>query len=454
VSFLRTEREKNQHKHEKITIGNNKNENPIGIIIIYYNTLFIVVSVLSPTKRWLSRFALSEAAGFANCPCERLTFFSTSQKHTFRNKRGEKSNCLTLLAPAMNDADAATQQRENTDDLESLPAAPRSAPSSIFHDLSTSFDADEDPSRLRFAMDFSMFRVAKQLRLLGYDVVCDARLPHHLLLPLAAQQHRLIVSGSRTLAPQVQRHNKDLRRLQLLQESNKRVGNASHAKTKKVVVAYNSDGESEYESSSSDEDDNEQPVELLQVNATDPHDKTLHTIMAAKNLVWDPSKIFTRCVTCNRLIKAIARNVAEPRVHPTVFRVYRNFYQCPICEKVFWGVDNGVIVNFKALRTIEYLKRYAPSISASVSSTSPSSSPVVLGRQFPTFRRHFLSYPRTVKCLIFDYLDEEGLASVAGAFPMLSELVNIVRNGDSRRFVPEWKMKDRNDRRTFPASGS
>ncbi|CUG87085.1 Hypothetical protein, putative [Bodo saltans] len=359
----------------------------------------------------------------------------------------------------------AVEQKSESSLLASSSGSPRNAPSSILHELDTSCDPDEDLHRLRFVMDFSMFRVAKQLRLLGYDVVCDARLPHHLLLPLAAQQKRLIVSGSRTLPPQVQRHNKDLLRQQLFRETSAAAttggaaGKSSGGLRKlRVVIGYNSDGESEYENSSSDDDiDDEQPVELLQVNATDAHDKTLHTIMHAKSLVWDPTKIFTRCVTCNRLIKAIDRKIAEPRVHPTVFRVYRNFYQCPICEKVFWGVDNGVIVNFKALRTIEYLKRYAPPVSATtpLSSTSPaSSSPVVLGRQFPTFRRHFLSYPRAVKCLIFDFLDAEGLDAAAAAFPMLAELVNIVRNGDSRRFVPEWKMKDRSDRRAFPQSNS
>ncbi len=120
---------------------------------------------------------------------------------------------------------------------------------------------------MRFAMDFSMFRVAKQLRLLGYDVVCDARLPHHFLLPLAAQQKRVIVSGSRTMLPQVQRYNKEV--LKALKFR------ADGAKKPRKVVGYNSDGESEYESCSSDDDDEEQPVEVVQICATDPHDKTL-----------------------------------------------------------------------------------------------------------------------------------------------------------------------------------
>lgn len=322
----------------------------------------------------------------------------------------------------------------------------QSSPESIIQQLSTSCDADEDPRRMRFAMDFSMFRVAKQLRLLGYDVVCDARLPHHLLLPLAAQQKRVIVSGSRTMLPQVQRYNKEVVKAMRYRSEG--------AKRPRRVIGYNSDGESEYESSSSD-DDGEQPVEVLQICATDAHDKTLNAIMKVKDLVWDPSKIFTRCVTCNRLIKAIDRAIAEPLVHPTVFHVYRSFYQCPVCLKVFWGVDNGVIVNFKALRTIEHLKRYARPVhsieeEATTEGGSAAAPPVVLGAQYPTFKRHFLSYPRAVKCLIFDFLNEEGLQAVSGAFPMLAELVNIVRRGDSRRFVPEWKMKDRHGRKQFP----
>lgn len=285
--------------------------------------------------------------------------------------------------------------------------------------LDTAYDLEEDLSAPRFVMDFSMFRVAKQLRLLGYDVICDKRLRGAQILEVAVQQRRILVSGSKVLGPQAQRYNRETQK-----ELDRRRQGISK---KRVVVAYNSDGESEYETSSEENDSS--MVRVVEVRATDPHEKTLKQILETLSLKWNPRRIFSRCVTCNRLIKPIDRLEVEALVHPTVFRVYKTFYRCPECHRVFWGVDNGIIVNFKAMRTIEHLRRFgAPS------SESPCSQ----------LRRHFLSYPRAVKCLIFDFLTPEELNAFEMAFPMLSELVGIVRRGESRRFVPQWRMAEKN----------
>mmetsp|Transcript_76049 Transcript_76049/g.88428 ORF Transcript_76049/g.88428 Transcript_76049/m.88428 type:complete len:421 (-) Transcript_76049:104-1366(-) len=372
---------------------------------------------------------------------------------------------------------------------------------SVLASLDTCDDPDEDPSLPRFVMDFSMFRVAKQLRLLGYDVVCDQRLRCEQLITVATQQHRVLVSGSRFLAPQADRYNRMLQR-------DKQRRRAGVPKVRKVV-GYNSDGESEYESSSSNESDDEPPLKVIQVKATDPHDVTLRHVMQEMKLEWSDDRIFSRCVTCNRLIKPVEKSSVSGLVHPTVFRVYRHFYQCSVCKKVYWGVDNGVIVNYKAMRTIEYLKRYCRGGDASfgvdgstlramytgcpqeegntmsrhesdesmltgesdvcgmvVERGVPSSSaPTQRGSSSTCFstvsslrhggrrmHRHFMSYPRSVKCTILDFLPPEDLKHFEEAFPMLGELIAIVRSGAPRKFVPEWRMKDRTIRHSSDSS--
>ena len=290
--------------------------------------------------------------------------------------------------------------------------------------LDTTNDPEEDRTLPRFVMDFSLFRVAKHLRLLGYDTICDPRLPHGELLPCAAQQRRILISGSRTLEQQVSRRNRIAARTRLASRSQPETA----ANNNKRVVAYNSDGESVYMSSS--DDDAAHDVVSVHIRSSGKHDETLVYIMQQLSLSWDTRRLFTRCVSCNRLIKPIDKSEVEPLVHPTVFRVYSCFYQCPECKKVYWGVDNGVVVNFKALRTIEYLQRYC--LQEGIRGADSAE-----GR----IQRHFLSFPRVVKCTIFSFLTNEELDTLLIVLPMMSELIGIIRSGGSVKFVPDRKMR-------------
>ena len=275
-----------------------------------------------------------------------------------------------------------------------------------------------------FVMDYSLCRVAKQLRLLGYDVVCNPSIRKEQILHLCAAEGRVVVTGSRHLIPCLER----LKRLSNLDAE------ARATTHRRKVVAYNSDGESEY--ASSDDECDGSSVRYVVVKSTDVHHVSMRNIIAALQLPWDPRKIFSRCVTCNLLIRAVEKSVAQGHVHPTVFRVYTNFYQCPGCQKVYWGVDNGVIVNYKALRTIDYLRSFCHGIGGTI----PLTEGVGEGLQ-----RHFLSYPRSVKTLIFSYCGEEDLKAVVVAFPMFCELVNIVLSGASTKFVHNRKLGRQSD---------
>lgn len=285
-------------------------------------------------------------------------------------------------------------------------------------------DPEEDRSAPRFVMDYSLFRVAKHLRLLGYDTVCDPRLAHAELLPCAAQQKRILVSGSRTLEQQVARRNKLAARHRAKRTA---MRNDEEESSKKQVIAYNSDGDSVYMSSSDDDDSVD--VTAIHVQAASKHDATLVSILQQLRLPWDSRRVFTRCVGCNRLIKPVSKPDVQDLVHPTVYRVYSCFYQCPECLKVYWGVDNGVVVNFKALRTIEYLKRYCLQEG------------VHIEEKDLHIQRHFLSFPRAVKCTIFSYLTNDDLDNFLIVLPMMEELIGIVRSGGATKFVPQRRPK-------------
>jgi len=45
---------------------------------------------------------------------------------------------------------------------------------------------------------------------------------------------------------------------------------------------------------------------------------------------------FSRCTRCNGKVKRISRMEAEPRVSKRTFRFYRRFYCCTSCGKIYW----------------------------------------------------------------------------------------------------------------------
>jgi len=48
-------------------------------------------------------------------------------------------------------------------------------------------------------------------------------------------------------------------------------------------------------------------------------------------------KAFTRCLECNRELAAISKKAVEGRVPPYVFEVHNDFSICPSCGKIFWA---------------------------------------------------------------------------------------------------------------------
>ena len=254
------------------------------------------------------------------------------------------------------------------------------------------------PADLRFVMDFSLFRIAKQLRLLGFDVLCNRTLQSSDLLRIAKKELRVLVTGSTRLLPQL--HPKKRR---------------ERAKPRRPI-RYNSDGESEYSSSSSDTDN---PVPYVFVKSTEPSQVSLTQVIQQLGVRWDQRYVFTRCVECNVLIGEVPRDRVQQLVHKTVFETYTTFYQCPQCCKVFWGMDNGIVVNFKALRTIEILKKCCVNGDAAVA------------------KQHILAMPRLVKCVILSYLKPEDLCTLSVAVPSLQSLCRALSNGEDLTYVPE-----------------
>lgn len=321
------------------------------------------------------------------------------------------------------------------------------------------------PTLPAFIMDFSLFRYAKHLRLLGCDVICSQDLRQEEILPIAESEDmefeidprhpspllsalmrghvggsgstvrskRIVLTASRKLVDQLDakwRHYWKARDGEGAQEE--------PAERKRIVVAYDSDGESIYESDSDDGGD-EPPPPWLFIDSRCPFKSEIARVMTATGVTYQPSTVFTRCGACNDLIEDVDdKETIRAEVHPSIFSIYQHFYRCPRCRKVYWGMDDGVLVNFKALRTAQYLTGLQdlsaadPRGATQAATSSPPTSTLL--------KRHFLCYPRQVKCLVLSFLSPAEDAAIEQAFPGLRLLIETVRRGGSWKFVPERKQ--------------
>ncbi len=53
-------------------------------------------------------------------------------------------------------------------------------------------------------------------------------------------------------------------------------------------------------------------------------------------LRWDASRMFTRCLVCNRSLEAVEKDSIKERVPEFVFKTQEQFQQCPACRRVYW----------------------------------------------------------------------------------------------------------------------
>lgn len=124
-------------------------------------------------------------------------------------------------------------------------------------------------------------RLARWLRLLGADVVCDKSLGGAALLKLARAQDRIVLTRDKRLrtAPEV-----------LFIESN------------------------------------DFRTQLRQVLARFPFDPRRHA--------------FTRCLVCNEPLLAVARELVSRRVPPFVYASFDKFTECGKCGRIYWGATH------------------------------------------------------------------------------------------------------------------
>lgn len=131
---------------------------------------------------------------------------------------------------------------------------------------------------VRLLADGMLGRLAKWLRILGFDTIYDPALDDHALLRLARAEGRVLLTCDRELA-----HRQGAQ--SLLIESSE-----LDAQLRQVVI----------------------------------------------ELRLRPDAAFSRCPVCNTLLDALEREVVRDRVPAHVLQTHTEFRHCPLCDRVYW----------------------------------------------------------------------------------------------------------------------
>jgi len=133
---------------------------------------------------------------------------------------------------------------------------------------------------IKFAADVMLGKLAKWLRILGYDTTYDSRITDAQLIESARRAGRVILTRDTRL---VQRR-----------------------KAKPYVLI-----------------------------AQDYVADQLRQLIRELKLDTDQG-LLSRCLVCNQPLAAIAKSSIQDLVPPYVYKTQSRFYQCPVCQRIFW----------------------------------------------------------------------------------------------------------------------
>ena len=147
----------------------------------------------------------------------------------------------------------------------------------------------------RFVADVMLGRLAKWLRIAGFDVLYSNRFGDDALVALSQQEGRILLS-------------RDTRLL-----------------VRKAVMRF------------------------IFLEGEDIQSQISQVFRIAR--VTSMPGVLTRCLSCNELLIAVAREQVRDKIPPFVFENQASFKSCPKCSKIFWAGTHRKSV----LRTLEKL---------------------------------------------------------------------------------------------------
>ena len=134
---------------------------------------------------------------------------------------------------------------------------------------------------MKFLADCMLGKLARELRMLGYDTVYYRGKDAYPMISLARGEGRMILTRSTKLIPK----RPEDRILRLTE---------NHP--------------------------------LLQ----------LKELIQRGQITFDEKKLFSRCLLCNALLDQVPREEVEGKVPDFIFYQQKEFFQCPQCQRIYW----------------------------------------------------------------------------------------------------------------------
>ncbi len=138
---------------------------------------------------------------------------------------------------------------------------------------------NDSTGELKFAVDRMLGRLARWLRVLGFDVIYGPHLSGYGLIRAARKESRLILTRDRRLKQK-------------------------------------------------------QPPKFILIES-DSYPEQLRQVIRECGLIVGTA-LFTRCLECNAVLQPRLKESVEPMVPPYVFVTQENFSWCPKCRRVYW----------------------------------------------------------------------------------------------------------------------
>jgi uncharacterized protein with PIN domain len=140
---------------------------------------------------------------------------------------------------------------------------------------------------MKFIADCMLGKLAKELRMLGYDTIYYRGEDAHQMIQLARQEGRVILTRNTKLIPK----RPEDRIIRVMEDN-----------------------------------------PLLQ----------LRELIQKRYISLNEENLFSRCLLCNVLIDEIPREEAEGKVPDFIFYQQKTFYRCPQCGRIYWqGTHQG-----------------------------------------------------------------------------------------------------------------
>jgi uncharacterized protein with PIN domain len=80
----------------------------------------------------------------------------------------------------------------------------------------------------------------------------------------------------------------------------------------------------------------QQQGKVFVVNANDPKEQ-LREVVRGLGLAKMAEALFSRCLSCNKLLEKVSREEVREQVPEYIWQAQNSFYRCEDCSKVYWS---------------------------------------------------------------------------------------------------------------------